>query len=231
MDILRGRPDKLCVMNESESHSSRDVDDLIRRAVSGDEVARGELFALHRLRLRRMVQLRMDRRLQGRLDPSDVLQETFLDFSRRLPEYVESQSMPFFVWLRLLTGQKLTDLHRRHLGAKMRTTTKEVSLHVRTVPMASTISLAAGLLAGLPSPSQAVSFEETKQLVQKALNEMDEIDRETLTLRHFEGLTNSETALVLGLKKSAASNRYIRALKRLKTVVETVPGLVDDSLQ
>ncbi|MDA1054352.1 MAG: sigma-70 family RNA polymerase sigma factor [Planctomycetota bacterium] len=199
---------------------------LLRQASEGEEDARGKLFAHYRDRLRRMVLLRMDRRLQGRLDPSDVMQETYITYAKRLAEYAAERPMPFFLWLRLITGQKLTDLHRQHLGAKMRTAAQEVSLH-RSLPAATSVSLAAQLLGKLPSPSQAASWEETRRQVEESLNSMEPIDREVLALRHFEGLSNSETAQVLGLKKSAASNRYIRALKRLKDILATVPGFAD----
>jgi RNA polymerase sigma-70 factor (ECF subfamily) len=171
-----------------------------------------------------MVHLRLDRRLQGRVDPSDVLQETFLDVAKRLPEYAENSSLPFFLWVRYLTGQKLVDLQRYHLGAKMRNAGREVSLYRGALPQASSVSLAAQLLGRLTSASRAAVRAETQIRVQEALNSMDAMDREVLTLRHFEMLSNEETAQVLGISKTAASNRYVRALKRLKEVLTSIPG-------
>jgi RNA polymerase sigma-70 factor, ECF subfamily len=197
--------------------------DLLRRAGSGDSQALAELFARHRPRLRQMVRLRLDRRLQGRLDPSDVLQEAYIDFARRFPEY-PGDTMPFFLWLRLLTGQKLIDLHRQHLGAKMRDAGLEVSLYRGALPQASSVSLAAQLLGRLTTASQAAMRAELQTRVQEILNTMDPLDREVLTLRHFEMLSNDETAIVLGVSKSAASNRYVRALKRLKDLLTGLPG-------
>jgi RNA polymerase sigma-70 factor (ECF subfamily) len=204
-----------------------DIDDLLRRAREGDRQAQAELFTRYRERLRQMVCLRLDRRLQGRLNPSDVLQEVYLDFARRLPEYAASPSLPFFLWLRTLTGQRLIDLHRQHLGAKMRDAAHEVSLYRGALPQASSASLAAQLLGRLTSPSQAAIRAEMRVRVQEALNGMDPLDREVLTLRHFEMLSNEETAQVLGLRKSAASNRYVRALKRLKDILSALPGWGD----
>jgi len=192
------------------------VDDLLALAKAGNEQALVELFRRYRDRLRRMVHLRLDRRLQGRLDPSDVLQETFIEFARRLPQYPAQGGMPFYLWLRQITGQKLIDLHRHHLGARMRNAAREVSLYRGALPQASSVSLAAQLLGRLTSASRAAMRVETQLRVQEALNSMDALDREVLTLRHFEILTNEETAQVLGIKKTAASNRYIHALKRLK---------------
>jgi RNA polymerase sigma-70 factor (ECF subfamily) len=171
-----------------------------------------------------MVRLRLDRRMAGRIDTSDVLQDAYLDVARRFPEYAASPTVPFFLWLRALTGQRLIDLHRRHLGAEMRDAGQEVSIYRGTLPAASSASLAQQLLAGLTSPTQAAIREEMRLRLQEALNSMDPIDREVLVLRHFEDLSNVETAEILGIEPPAASKRYIRALRRLKAILDTVPG-------
>ena len=204
---------------------SSETDDLLRRAADGDRDAVAELFAQHRDRLEQMVLLRLDRRLQRRIDPSDVLQETYLEAARRIGEFARAPSVSVYVWLRFLTGQKLVDLARRHLGSKMRDAGREISLHRGGMPQASSVSLAAQLLGRYTSPSRAAIRAETQLRVQEALSSMDPIDREVLALRHFELLSNGEVAEVLGLSKAAASNRYVRALKRLKEILATVPGL------
>src|ERR1700689_5096111 len=107
---------------------ANNIDDLMTRAAAGDQEALAQVFPQCRERLRQMVRLPLDRRLQGRLDPSDVLQEAYLDFARRLPDYARTPAMPFYLWLRFLTGQRLIDLHRHHLGAQMRNAGQEVSL-------------------------------------------------------------------------------------------------------
>jgi RNA polymerase sigma-70 factor (ECF subfamily) len=201
------------------------ADDLLSRARAGDPGALAALFDLYRARLRHMVRLRLDRRLAGRLDPDDVLQEAYLEADRRLADYLRDPAIPPFLWLRLVTGQKLTDLHRHHLGARMRDAGMEVSLHRGAVPQASSVSLAELLLGRLTSPTRAAQRAEMQRRLQEALNAMDPIDREVLVLRHFEELSNAETAQVLGLEKTAASNRYIRALKRLKRAMTDSPGL------
>jgi|SRR5579864_4742626 len=199
---------------------------LLRRALAGDERALAALFDGYRDRLRRMIRLRLDRRLSGRVDSSDVLQEAYLDVRKRIAEYArDPSSMPFHLWLRLIAGQRLTDVHRYHLGAQMRDAGQEVSLHRGPFPQANSVSLAALLLGKMTSASKAAIRAEHKLIVQEALNAMDPIDREVLALRHFEHLTNDETAQVLGLTKSAASNRYIRALRRLKEILSSIPGL------
>jgi RNA polymerase sigma-70 factor (ECF subfamily) len=200
------------------------TDELLRRARAGDEAALGALFVRHRDRLRRMVQLRLDRRLSGRVDASDILQEAYLDVARRFPEYAAAPAVPFYIWLRTLTGQRLVDLHRRHLGAEMRDAGREVSLYRGALPAASSASLAQHLLAGLTSPTQAALREEMQLRLQEALNSMDAVDREVVVLRHFEELSNAEAAEVLGINTSAASKRYIRAIRRLKAILDAVPG-------
>jgi RNA polymerase sigma-70 factor (ECF subfamily) len=197
-------------------------------SLGDDERALVELFAQCRARLRRMVRLRLDRRLQGRVDPSDVLQEAHLDVARRAKEYLaDPDPMSPFLWIRFITGQRLLNTHRKHLGAQMRDADLEVSLHRGALPQATSYSLAELLLGRLTSPTRAARRAEMQLRLQEVLNSMDPIDREVLTLRHFEELSNGETAQVLGLTKSAASNRYMRALMRLKETLSGMPGFLD----
>ena len=136
--------------------------------------------------------------------------------------------MPFFLWLRLLTGQRLLAIHRRHFKAKMRDAGQEIALQQGAMPPASSASLAARLLGRLTTPSQAAVRAELRLRLQEALNGMNEIDREMLVLRHFEELSNGEAAEVLGLQPAAASNRYVRALKRLRSILAGMPGFFDN---
>jgi RNA polymerase sigma-70 factor, ECF subfamily len=200
------------------------LDDLLERAKDGDAGALGLLFAHYRDRLRKMIRLRLDRRLVRRIDASDVLQETFLDVARRFPEYVAAPAVSFYVWLRCLAGQRLIDLHRQHLGARMRHAGREVALYHGALPAASSASLAQQLLAGLTSPTQAAIRAELQVQLQEALNSLDPLDREVVVLRHFEELSNVEAAAVLGIEPSAASKRYIRAIRRLKAILDKLPG-------
>lgn len=182
------------------------------------------LFDRDRKRLRQMVHLRLDRNLQGRVDPSDVLQDAWLEASQRLQSYSTKDDMPFFLWLRLIVGQKLIDLRRHHMGVQMRSANREISIDRRPIPEATSMALAAQLLGKVSSPSRAAMRAESRQLIQTALDAMDPIDREVLTLRHFEYLTNAETAATLNLSHAAASNRYVRALKRMKQILNMARG-------
>jgi RNA polymerase sigma-70 factor (ECF subfamily) len=204
--------------------NSSETNELLRRAAAGDARRWGELLTRHHKRLRRMLALRLDQKLQGRIDPSDVLQDAYLEAWTRLAEYLRNPAMPFFLWLRFLAGQKLVTLHRHHLGRQMRDPGREISLYRGALPEASSAALAAQLLGHDTRPSEAAIRIELKIRLQEALNQMDAIDREVVALRHFEQLTRAETARVLGISEAAVSKRYIRALQRLKEILAEMPG-------
>ena len=206
--------------------SDRDSDEeLVACAAAGDPAAMGELFVRHRERLRAMLQVRLDRRLQGRVDPSDVLQETFAEACQRLADYARQPSMPFFLWLRFLTVQQLLQHHRRHLGTQKRSADQELAAGGGAGPDASAMSLAEQVVGTMTSPSLAAARSEMAARLAAALEAMDAIDREIIVLRHFEELTNNEAAQVLGISKAACSKRYVRALGRLQ---EIIGGLEDE---
>jgi RNA polymerase sigma-70 factor (ECF subfamily) len=194
--------------------SQGETDHLVQRLRAGDRQAVAELFDRHRDRLRRMIELRMDPRLQARLDPSDVLQDAFLQAARRVDAGHGPSDLAPFLWLRLVVGERLVDLHRHHLGAQMRDAGRE----------ASSAALASLLLGRLTSPTRAAIRAERAMRLQEALNSLDPIDREVLALRHFEQLSRAEAAQALGIAEEAAAKRYIRALKRLKAVLAGMPG-------
>ena len=175
-----------------------------------------------------MVELRLDPRLRGRLDASDVVQEAFLDVAGDLDAYLADPTLPPLLWLRLHVGRRLTRLHRQHLGTKMRDAGQEISLDHGALPQASSAALASMLLGQLTSPTQAAERAERMLRVQEALNSLDPIDREVLALRHFEQLSRAEAAQVLGISQEAGAKRYFRALKRLKDILATMPGGGED---
>ncbi|MEQ9379856.1 MAG: sigma-70 family RNA polymerase sigma factor [Pirellulales bacterium] len=203
---------------------------LVQRAAAGDDDAWERLMSEHRVRLRRVVAARLDRRLQGRVDPSDVLQESYIDAARRLADYALKPPMPFFLWLRFLASQRLAEQHRRHLGAKARDAGREASLFRDAFSETTTADLAAHLLGKFSSPSQAAIRFEEKIRLHKALDGLEPLDREILVLRHFEQLTNGEAANVLGVDKPAASKRYTRALVRLKDLLISLRGGYEELL-
>jgi RNA polymerase sigma-70 factor (ECF subfamily) len=197
-----------------------------QRAATGDDLADlGEFLSAHRDRLRRMVALRLDERLRGRIDPSDVIQEAFLEATERHPEYVrQPDRMPPFLWLRFLTLQRLQIIHRRQLATQARDPMREVPIHALAFPAATSAAIAAQLLGHDTRASEAAIRSEERRQVQDALDRMDPVDREVLVLRHFEQLSNGECARVMGLGESAAIKRYFRALRRLRDVLSNLPG-------
>ena len=211
-------------MDLTRDPNAQDGADLLARARAGDAAALETIFARHRDRLRRMVEIRLDRRVQARIDASDVVQEAYLEVLTRLPDYLKEPHLPVFLWLRLVVGERLVKLHRHHLGTQMRDAGREVSLYRGVLPAASSAALAAQLLGKHTSPTQAVLRAERILRLQEALNTLDPMDREILSLRHFEELTAAESAQVLGIEESAAAKRYLRALKRLQQVLTAFPG-------
>lgn len=189
---------------------------LVGRARAGDPAALGDLFARHRDRLRRMVDLRLDRRVRGRVDPADVLQDGLADAVAKLPDYLADPKLPAFLWLRLVVGERLAKVHRTHLGTQMRDAALEVSLYRAALPAASSAALAAQLLGKHTSPTEAAVRAEQMLRVQEAVNALDPIDREIIALRNFEELSRAEAAEALGIEEAAAAKRYVRAIKRLK---------------
>jgi RNA polymerase sigma-70 factor (ECF subfamily) len=175
-----------------------------------------QIFTTQREKLRRMVEIRLHPRLRPRLDPSDVLQEAYVEACKRLGRYLRSPGLPVFLWLRRVTAYTLRDIHRRHLGAKARNPGREVARLDHREPEASSVSMADQLVARASTPSDAAQREERKKVVQKALDSLDPLDREILAIRFFEQLSSAEAAVVLGITEAAARKRYLRALARFK---------------
>ena len=205
------------------------TNEFVKRALAGEEAAMAELFEMYRDRLRRMVDLRMHPRIQGRCDPSDVIQEAFIDVAQQLPNYAKNPELPFYLWMRLITGQRLAKVHRQHLGTAKRDAKREVTIPAEFAPEASTFNLASFFAGSMTSPSKHLIRDELRGRIQAVLDEMEVHDREVLALRHFEELTIRESALVLGISETAASSRYRRAILRIKAAIEKVPELMDPS--
>jgi len=190
---------------------SADTDNLLRQVRDGTPAALDQLFARHRAGMLRMIQLRMDPRICGRVDPSDVVQEAQIEALRRLPEYLRHASQPFRLWLRRIAYERLLMVHRRHAGAARRTVARDAAL-----PEDSSRQLAERLLSTRSTPSVQLARAELSHRVGQALLRLSDDDREIVLLRNFEGLSNSEAAQILQLEPATASKRYGRALLRLR---------------
>ncbi len=205
-----------------------DMTEALQRVRNNDESALAELFSLHRERLWRLAHFRLDRRLLGRVDEDDILQEAYLAAVKRMSHFTEDSTTSFFVWLRMIVIQTLVDVHRRHLGAQMRNAGREIGRLGCHYSQTTSLSMAARLVGQMTSPSQAAVRVEVSARLEAALESMDPIDREVLALRHFEELTNSEAAEVLDIQQKAASIRYVRAIKRLKGILSEMPDLFSE---
>jgi RNA polymerase sigma-70 factor (ECF subfamily) len=201
--------------------------EMLARAAQGDRGAWGELLAVHQERLVRVVAFRMDPRLRGRVDAADVVQDAFVEASAHREDYFRAQaaSTPLFLWLRGVVSNKLLEVHRHHLGTRMRDAKREVAVDGAGKRWDETAGAMYGqLTAGLTRPSVAAVRGEMKVRLAEALDAMDPTDREVLALRHFEQLSNAEAAQVLGIAERAAAKRYLRALGRLKGILSEMPG-------
>ncbi|MDJ0975268.1 MAG: sigma-70 family RNA polymerase sigma factor [Planctomycetota bacterium] len=188
----------------------------------------GELLERHRLRLMRMVNLRMHPGMKARAGASDVLQDAYVEAAERIEEYLKDPKLPFFLWLRIITAQRLIRLQRRHLGAKKRDVRRQVPI-AGGMPGATSVALANDLIARGTTPTQAIARDELKAYLMTAIDAMKPEDRDILVLRHFEELTNHEAAVELGIEPPAASKRYVRALRRLHEVLSSIPGAEGDA--
>lgn len=213
----------------SSNLTSEEIENLVDQVIRGDQRALGILFHHHRQRLWRIVNFRLDQRLLGRVDADDILQESYLAAEKRLEHFLHDSPESFFIWLRLIVNQTMIDVHRRHLGTQSRDASRERQVSGGWTPESTSFSLSHHLLGHLTSPTQAALRAELSTQLNVALETMGDLDREVLALRHFEELTNSETAKALNLSEQAASLRYVRALGRLRKVLEAIPGFMEPS--
>ena len=218
--------------SDQQTPSGR-AEELAERVLAADVVALAELFEIDRPRLLRVVAARLDPRLRGRLDPGDVLQDAFLDLTKKLPDFAQGQEqagdrsgMTPFVWMRLVVAERIIIAHRRNLLAEARDARREIS-RIPMADAASSVMLVNHIVARASSMGARVIREETSAALREAIDTMDPADREIITLRALEGLSNTEAAQVLGISDNGASSRYVRAMTRLKRAVAAIPGFVD----
>jgi RNA polymerase sigma-70 factor (ECF subfamily) len=185
-------------------------------ARAGDASAAGQLLDRHRDALRRMIELRLDRRIRQRVDASDIVQEVMIEANRRLQSFLDEPSMPFHLWLRQMARDRLIDAHRRHRASLRRSVDREQPPAPRTGPDHSTFDLVAQLCDPELTPAAAATMQELQRRFEAALATMDDQDREVVLMRHFEQLSNQDVARTLGLTEPAASMRYLRAIRRLR---------------
>jgi RNA polymerase sigma-70 factor (ECF subfamily) len=204
------------------TNSEPNTDDLVRLAVAGDASAMGLLLERHRDRLAKMVEVRMDPRLHGRFDPSDVVQESLAAASQRISRYADERPLPFYPWLRQIAWEKLVHLHDRHLRAAKRSVARE-QIARPEISDESVVQLAERFVGSATSPSGFLARKELRERVRLALNTLGDDDREVLLLRYLEQLPSCEIAMIMGTTEAAVNMRHMRALERMRKRLHT-PG-------
>ncbi len=195
-----------------------DTDELLLLAGRGEQLAVERLLERHRPRLRRMIEVRLDKRLSARVDPSDIIQDSLLDASRKLNDYLATRPLPFYPWLRAIAWQRLQDQYRRHLRAKRRSVKFEEPLV--PLPDQSALLLASQFIAPGTSPSQRLLREESQRRIRAALDQLNPTDREILVLRHLEQMPVAEIAALLGISEGAVKMRRLRAIERIRNLLD-----------
>jgi len=200
------------------------TEDLLKEARAGQAEAVNRLLDRHRDSLRRMVQMRLDARIQRRVDVSDVVQDVLVEAHRRLAGYLKQPGLAFHLWLRQIAQDRIIDAHRRHRVSGKRSVDREQPLVVQTDAEKSAVELAAKIMDKGITPATAAAQREMAQVVERAMVQLEEQDHEIILLRHYEQLSNQEAAHVLGLTEPAASMRYLRAIRRLRAVLGASTG-------
>ena len=195
------------------------TEELVLQAQQGGNEAVNRLMDRHRDSLRRMVQMRLDQKVRGRVDVSDVVQDVLLEANRRLQDYLKNPQMPFHLWVRQIAKDRIIDAHRRHRGSAKRSVDREQALAPPSGCEQSSMMLAAQISDQQLTPAAAVAQQEMARKVEEALTELNEQDCEIIVMRHYEQLSNQEIAAALELTEPAASMRYLRAVRRLREVL------------
>lgn len=195
--------------------------ELLAQAKDGDDSAVNQLMDRHRNSLRQLIRMRLDARIQKRVDVSDVIQDVLVEANRRLDKYIGNPIMPFHLWLRQIAKDRIIDAHRRHRVSAKRSVDREQGMVIPRGQDHSSIQLASLLGDARLTPAAAALQKEMAAKVEAAISRLDDKDCEIITMRHYEHLTNQEIGTILGLTEPAASMRYLRAIKRLKTLMQS----------
>jgi RNA polymerase sigma-70 factor (ECF subfamily) len=199
---------------KEEPTDSAETQELLRQARSGEPGALEQLFARYQTYLRRIIEMRLDTAIRRRLDASDVLQETQMEATRRLADYMKREPVPFRLWLRQIAHDRLLKARRMHVGTHQRSIAREIPL-----PDNSSLQLVRQLAASGSTPSQHIAKKELAGRVRRALGKLPDADREILLMRTFEKLSYEEIGYILGIEEAAANMRHVRALMRLSKIL------------
>ncbi len=203
---------------------SDQTDALLIAAKQGDAQAVNRLLEKHRGPVRRLVEMRLDKKVQRRVDVSDVVQEVMVEASGRLEKYLADPVMAFHLWLRQIAWDHIIDTYRRHRVSAKRNMDREQPMSVPGGNDQSTTELAIQLCDPAMTPAAAAMQHEIAKSVEAAIERLNDQDREVIIMRHYEHLSNLEIAEVLKLNPPAASMRYLRAIRRLRELLDIQGG-------
>jgi len=198
-----------------------DREELIARAQGGDAAELGRLLELYRPYLTLLAQVQIGRRLQGKADPADLVQETFLEATRCFAQFRGTAEPELTAWLRSILAARLSHLVRRYCGTQARDVRMERLLGDELDR--SSQDLVGGLADRRSSPSQRASRREQAVLLADALDRLPPDYRTVLVLRHLEGLTFPEVAARMGRSLDSVEKLWVRALSRLRRALEPEP--------
>jgi len=199
---------------------SEQTDELLLAAKNGDSQAVNRLLEKHRGPVRRLVEMRLDKKVQRRVDVSDVVQEVMVEASGRLEKYLNDPGMAFHLWLRQIAWDHIIDTYRRHRVSAKRNMDREQPMTAPAGQDNSTAELAIQLCDPAMTPAAAAMQHEITKRVEAAIERLNDQDREVIIMRHYEHLSNLEIAEVLKLNPPAASMRYLRAIRRLRELLD-----------
>ncbi|MGN6136098.1 MAG: sigma-70 family RNA polymerase sigma factor [Aureliella sp.] len=194
--------------------------EILQDVRDGDSQAVERLLSRHRESLHRMIELRLDQRIKRRVDVSDVVQDVLIEANRRLKDYLDNPAMAFHLWIRQIAKDRLIDAHRRHRVSAKRSIDREQATLVQGTFDHSSLEIVAQLRDPAMTPAAAASQRELAGHVESVIARLGESDREIILMRHYEQLTNGEIAAALGLSEPAASMRYLRAIRRLRELLD-----------
>ena len=195
------------------------TEQLLNQAKGGDESAVNQLMDRHRNSLRQLIRMRLDQKIQKRIDVSDIVQDVLVEANRRLTVYMDNPVMPFHLWLRQIARDRIIDAHRRHRVSARRSVDREQALVAPRGYDNSSMQLAGLLGDNRLTPAAEALQKEMARKVEEAITKLEEKDCEIIVMRHYEQLSNQEIATILDLTEPAASMRYLRAIRRLKTIL------------
>ena len=207
-----------------------DTENLLDRIRGGDSRATDVLFGRYRERLRGLVSIRLDQRVAGRVDASDVIQDTFVKAAGRIDEYVEARPVAFYPWLRKIAVDRIVELHREHIRSQRRSVTRERDHEIGAAELSACgrKALAQQLVSMGDSPSHQTMVREEMTRAQEAVDQLANVDREVLVLRYLEQLTSKEAAMVLGITANTFAQRHLRAIRRVRSLLAN-KGCSDES--